>query len=484
MADIFKKIFFLILGIFFSLILLEISLSAVAFTSVALKEGRNRVNFFNNNTYRIMCLGESTTGCSNYPQILEKYLNEKTTGIKFTVFNKGVTATNSSYILEHLERNLEECKPSLVVVMMGINDNGIKYYETVPGNHSFLFNNFRVYRFFSKNISSIANKLKESRIGYLNRIKSGFIKDDKWLEEGSYCLELGKYRDAEKCFKKRIEEDPNDGDAYRQLGVCYYGQAGRYKESIIVLKRAIALNSKDYKAYAKLGLSLIGIENYDQAIEMFEMAIKLNLEDKESHLGLATAYNLKGNFIEAEKILLKLVENNDDHQIYTELGWNYIKQNKFQNVDDLFKKAIKAYPAEAKIYGIFSVLYAKMGRDADSETCSNKANEIMSTRLNPVTIKNYQKLKKILDKRKVGLICMQYPMRDVAILKNIFSQYDAVTFVDNEDVFKNAIRMGSYEEYFSDSFGGNFGHCNKSGDMLIAKNVADVILNVISRQEP
>ena len=50
-------------------------------------------------------------------------------------------------------------------------------------------------------------------------------------------------------------------------------------------------------------------------------------------------------------------------------------------------------------------------------------------------------------------------------------------FVDNEKVFKEAIRKSSYREYFSDLFAGDFGHCTPKGYGLLAKNIASVVLN-------
>ena len=46
-------------------------------------------------------------------------------------------------------------------------------------------------------------------------------------------------------------------------------------------------------------------------------------------------------------------------------------------------------------------------------------------------------------------------------------------------MFKAALEKGNYDEYFLDHFGGDFGHCTKKGDQLLAENVANVILKDI-----
>ncbi|MEI6632154.1 MAG: hypothetical protein WCL25_06045, partial [bacterium] len=98
---------------------------------------------------------------------------------------------------------------------------------------------------------------------------------------------------------------------------------------------------------------------------------------------------------------------------------------------------------------------------------------------NPVTINNYHKLKQILDKRGIKLICVQYPVRSIQPLKKIFKDDENIIFVDNEKIFKDAIRKEGYNAYFVDKFGGDFGHCTQKGNRLLAGNIADAILKEI-----
>ena len=73
---------------------------------------------------------------------------------------------------------------------------------------------------------------------------------------------------------------------------------------------------------------------------------------------------------------------------------------------------------------------------------------------------------------------MQYPMRNITLLRNIFKEEmeDNIIFVDNERVFKDAVKREGYKEYFKDMFGGDFGHCTEKGNRLLAENIANVIL--------
>ncbi|MCB4790497.1 MAG: hypothetical protein LHV68_01280 [Elusimicrobia bacterium] len=71
-----RKIVLILLGIFLSITLLEIGLRLSGYTYLYLQEYGNRKALNNKGTYRILCLGESTTA-GQYPQYLEEELNNR-----------------------------------------------------------------------------------------------------------------------------------------------------------------------------------------------------------------------------------------------------------------------------------------------------------------------------------------------------------------------------------------------------------------------
>ena len=77
---------------------------------------------------------------------------------------------------------------------------------------------------------------------------------------------------------------------------------------------------------------------------------------------------------------------------------------------------------------------------------------------------------------------MQYPVRDVKILQNIFKDedyYDKITFVSNEDNFKKVLKTRGYDSVFKDQVSGDIGHCNNYGNTLIADNAAAALENLM-----
>jgi hypothetical protein len=61
---------------------------------------------------------------------------------------------------------------------------------------------------------------------------------------------------------------------------------------------------------------------------------------------------------------------------------------------------------------------------------------------------------------------------------------DGIVFVDNSSSFREAVKREGVPEYFVDMFGGDFGHCTRKGNMLLATNVANAILGEVLRNNP
>ena len=56
-----------------------------------------------------------------------------------------------------------------------------------------------------------------------------------------------------------------------------------------------------------------------------------------------------------------------------------------------------------------------------------------------------------------------------------------VPIVDNEQTFKNALKEKSFDQLFTDSFAGEFGHCTREGNRILAENIAKSVYPLIQR---
>jgi len=357
--------------------------------------------------------------------------------------------------------------------MMGINDSGyVKYYEEIPEANSKLFDSYRTYRFLkimwmqilrkdkravvSKSVEG--NNLKKQDKSFLSSSKLENIEQNnvtqtgnfcnKAVELGSFLREQGRFTLAEESFKKAIELNPTNDWAYIQLGYLYNDQ----KKSSLAeesFKKAIELNPTNDWAYIQLGYLYNDQKKSSLAEESFKKAIELNPTNDWAYLNLGSLYKNQGRLSQAEK---------------------------------LFQKALELDPNNDRIYGALAMVYKEMGRQDVAQEYFRKTNKIREEGYDPVTFSNYHKLKEVLDERGIKFACVQYPMRSIELLKRIFLDQNGIIFVDNDKIFKEVINKTSYNDYFVDSFAGDFGHCTEKGNRLLAKNIASNILKKVFGQ--
>ncbi|MDD5519062.1 MAG: tetratricopeptide repeat protein [Candidatus Omnitrophica bacterium] len=367
------------------------------------------------------------------------------------------------------EDNLE---PKVIKMVNGKKPNKYKWLfkkviELNPKNEKLYI---KVYREMDKSFD-IEVSLKE--ILELN------LRDDRaYSGLGFICQSNTRLDEAEGLFKKAIELNPENDWAYFGLG-WIYRKAGKFPEAEGLFKKAIELNPENDWAYIVLGEIYSERKSFEIAEGLFRKAVELAPKQDNwayTRLGFFLSHD-RQRLLESERLFKKAIEVRPGHELaYIGLGLLYQKQSKFFEAEGLFKQAIKLDPENDIAYRALETLYKEMNEKELAEEYSKKASKLALNEYSPLAVVNYRKLKKILDKRGVKLICMQYPMRNIESLKRIFIEQKGIIFIDNERIFKKAIARRGYRDYFIDMFAGDFGHCTVRGNELLAENIADVII--------
>ncbi|MDP2924044.1 MAG: tetratricopeptide repeat protein [Candidatus Omnitrophota bacterium] len=473
----------IILGILLFFFILELGLRIGGAIFLARQEYRNQVSLRRKDSFRIMCLGESTTACgeeNSYPSQLEKILNKRNIGIKFSVINKGVAGTNTVAVLNQLDDNLNKYKPHMVITMMGINDWGehIPYNPIFAKGKSILsyFRTLKIYKFIRLLRLHIINKFQDKK--YITFPNSNLaITETKEKNSNNINYPLN-----EASLKKAIEVNLKNYQAYKELGGLYR-ETERYVESEDYLNKALELNPKDDAIYQDLVSLYGGQGKFSQAEEVLKKWVELNPKNVRAYLVLGDCYLMERKFDQAEKALRQAIEIDPNCDgAYASLGIRYFMDGKFAQAEKALKRAVKINPRNEEAFGCLAILYREIGQHKSAKKCYEKVNDLRHGYYIPVMRSNYKKLKEILDKRKIQLVCVQYPVRSVEPLKKIFKKTDGIIFIDNEKVFKEALRKAKYTDYFTDIFGGEFGHCTQLGNHLLAENVANTILKEYFRK--
>jgi Flp pilus assembly protein TadD len=538
-TSIWQKIAPALLGLLLSFMLLEVGIRLGGFILLSIQEYGNLSSIKQKGAYRILCLGESTT-YKEYPHLLDLVLNQRNIGVRFSVIDKGRPGTNTLAILSRVESYVAEYHPDMVIAMIGINDKRISYYQDSAASDAWLFRYCRTYRLVKILCIHFLKKIKREDIYglsesdpsrkamledaeavseksiFLNKTSAGIItkldsRDNKEKpgSQSSY-LNGGRISKAEASLKKAIELDPKNDKTYVELGRLYRNQGNSFQAGNL-FKKALALNPKNDDAYVELGGIYRFLDKFSEAEDLLRKALELNPKNDQAFAGLGWLYQMKGDRPQSEDFFKKAIEINPKNDAaYAKLGAGYRRQGRFSQAEDslktaieinprdvfpffelgglyrdqgkfpeaesLFKKAMELDPGNTRTLTAMASLYEEMGKPDLSKAYAEKAKQLGSDNLLAVTVSNYRKLKDILDRKRIRLVCVQYPMRNMEPLKEIFEKDKGVIFVDNERVFKEAVRKGSYKEYFRDMFGGDFGHCTPKGNMLLAQNIADVIL--------
>jgi tetratricopeptide (TPR) repeat protein len=263
-----QKILLVILGMILALIFLEMFLRFGGFIILSIQNSKNRVtsdSIENDETYRILCLGESTTASiglneKSWPEFLEEELNKKNQ-VKFKVFNEGIDGTNTMIITSELEENIKRYKPDMIITMMGINDILDRYYydDTLISRIIQIVKNIRVYKLYKL----IEEHLSEKLNSYIYR--NSINKSLELLDEGLENERKGNLELAKECYNKSLEIYPKNDKSLEFLGLLYLEEENIGKAKYY-LKKAVESNPNNYGAYNSL-FSLYEKENKERVIK-------------------------------------------------------------------------------------------------------------------------------------------------------------------------------------------------------------------------
>ncbi|MFC2048740.1 tetratricopeptide repeat protein [Elusimicrobiota bacterium] len=516
-----EKVFLIIIGLFMSLLLIELVLRTGGFIYLSLKEYKNYRSFKGKEQYTILCLGESTTD-GQWPGPLEEILNRQYAGIEVNVVDKGMPATNTGIVCSRLNDYIKEYNPNMIIAMMGINDNQASVLlPVIPSKQdkslTGYFRSLRIYKLLKLIGLSISEKNEEKKPIHgqshqlIEKTPENF--DKKAFQESENNVRLGwkyhvqeKYGKAAEKFRRAITLYPKNVTAYIGAGWCY-NDRGNHEKAEQMFKQALSIDPELESPYIDLGWCYKEQGKLDKAEKSYNKALTINPNSYDAYIGLGWLYVQQSRHVDAELIFGKAVELDSECETgYIGLGRCSRDQKKYNNAEKYFKKAILINPENIGSYIELGALHIDAGNNQEAETIFEKArsldpkNEAIIHRLISLqqskesrdiseqdsvvfdyyvtsTARNYKKIKDKASEKNIKLICVQYPLRRIESLKKMLEPHDGILFVDNEKVFKDRVSREGYDEYFIDRFSGDFGHCTYEGNRLIAENIAKVILD-------
>ncbi len=328
--------------------------------------------------------------------------------------------------------------------------------------------------------------------------------------------DLEGYPEAEAVYRRILEIDPKDYLAYVELGILardqdrpddardYFRKARETKPGLTgellriarshrdrgddgmmerYCRMAIEADPDNYAGYSELGLLCVWLNRREDARRMLRKAIELNPRDADAYARMGIIYERESRPEEAKQMYRRALDINPG---VWDAAYNlimiYQREGKLDKAEALYRRMTEVSPKNYRTWGALAVFYDSQGKEDLAGTYFEKESKLRSKSLNPTTATNYRILRDILKERGIPMVAMQYPMRSLQELRDVFDDDAGVAFIDNEDVFKDAVRRDGYQAYFCDHFAGDFGHCSPRGNRLLAENIADslVSLNLFS----
>ncbi|NLO92331.1 MAG: tetratricopeptide repeat protein [Elusimicrobia bacterium] len=263
-----------------------------------------------------------------------------------------------------------------------------------------------------------------------------------WTELGNVQRDSGETTEAIASFRRAIQLNPNFGDAYATLGEIYSIQLKNEKIFSDIAHEMLAKNISPPSAYSLYAQFASELNMPDMAQKLLDRAHYLAPEDPEVNLAMGSFYlNIRHDADKARR-----------H----------------------YRAALAANPESKAAHGGLLLAEEYLDMKPSSIVLGGAGHDV------PVMLaENYREIKRILDRHRIQLLAMQYPMMKMEALKGIFDENSGVIFISNGN-FAELVQANGYARYFNDMFAGEYGHCSREGNQLIADNAARAIISTLS----
>ncbi len=519
-----------------TLLLAEVGLRAGGWGYLAVQQHRNLRSAAREGTYRILCLGESTTamgGNYSYPAQLERILDSGTLDLDFAVINAGVPGTNTDFIASQFKANLELYRPHMVVAMMGANNLVPLLEPRDRGQVEGFLGSLRVVKLVRRPWTDLSARPETRPAGVsegdaLDRelsetldpsgtarklrreVDAAPADPEPRVQLGQVLSMLDEADEAERCLREALELDPDHTDGLTALGDVLVN-GGRLDEAEDLYVRALAADPAHRNAAMSLGVLHTRRGRDDLAQRVFMGALERDPANPGAASELAQLHARQGDLPAAFAVLTgTLAHVPEEHVLWEMAGRFHCENGRGREGEQMLARAAEIRPdrpsphqvratcleglgdhlaaAEAmgrvveleaptaSRYRQVAELYELAGDGESAAANLALAAELEADYVDAKARDAYQYLYEVCRRRGLPLVAVQYPAADVTLVEALFQPGQEVTVVDNGPSFRDAIERDGYDTYFTDRFGGEFGHATTRGNQLLASNVADAIL--------
>ncbi|NLJ97484.1 MAG: tetratricopeptide repeat protein [Clostridiales bacterium] len=206
-----------------------------------------------------------------------------------------------------------------------------------------------------------------------------------YYSSGKKCFLSRNYNEAAKNFSLAIEENPNCADYYLGYGMALigleqYDKAIEQFDRVIMDKKIVMVQKNNKKALRGKGIAYLSMEDYDEAINQFDKALEINvLSDLDMDILYYKGKVLMtiGAFREAQETYTRIIDRfGEDVQVLANRAYAYQKIGEYDKSLEDYGKAISLKPNHYEYYFGKYYLLQEMGKTAEAEAVLDEAANI------------------------------------------------------------------------------------------------------------
>lgn len=440
----------LLLGCVAALLMVELGLRAAGWWSRRhlITVASPRAETAATSVLRVMCIGESTTfigGDAAYPVFLGKMLAERLLGKKVEVFNGGIPGANTVQIIERIPTSLDAFRPHIVVAMMGANDQGDKIPFTAGGADAQrpMLRSVRLSRYLVAGRSSDPTTIPGHRAPILARSATQITA----IEEAWETASRGYGPQVIRAYEKAIAVAPEQPVLQAELA-----------EMMLISHQEAVRDA----AEARLRRLIQQFPTYSRAHLDLALLATCRRDPQSAQEHLKHVLALSPDSIELE------------NPMYVGM---VMALTRYPGVLEWLEQICASRPDEIRLCHHLQRVFEVRGDGAHARRYADLAAERSLRWQSPLTAQSYRQLREMLRARKTKLLCLQYAGRDGEGLRRLVGDHPDVWFADTQLEFAQALKLHGFDSLFTDSCYGDIGHCTPLGNEIIARKVADVIVD-------
>ncbi len=185
----------------------------------------------------------------------------------------------------------------------------------------------------------------------------------------------GRYELAENEYRRAIELDSNNSDAYRRLGQVLE-RNNRSDEALAAYRRAVEIEPQYYRNQQALAALYFHQAKYSEAADHFARTVELAPSEPNAHYALGVTYLNLGRFPDAEGQLRFAIHMSETPAALSELGLVLMYEGKDQEAIPYIARALSLDPAQYLWWMNLGIAYRRTNRQAESDRASRRALEL------------------------------------------------------------------------------------------------------------